>query len=937
LFLLAFCCTVSNLFAQKKDTINVGTATGLLKDSVHNYVMASATVSIYKIADNKLINFQLVNTFGRFQFKLLPVGVPLRLVGTFVGYAPAEKVFTISPKTKTIDLKTINIERQDMTLKEVKIKATPPPMQMHGDTLEFNADAFKLDTNAVVEDWLRKVPGITVWGDGTITVNGKKISQLFVEGKPFFGSDNKIALQNLPKNAVKKIQVYDDVDKLNPDFDANNIKTNMNIVLKDDKKDGYFGKIGGGYGTDKRYVGDGMISYFSPKNQLSVVGALNNVNKTANDVNVLMGFNSFKGEGLNNPYNSDFTRQGLNVFKALGLYYLRDLSDPTDSRPASQKEHQLKAGYFFSGGNTQVLQQTQTLADLSANEQLKKTGYGTTNNTNTSQRADAAYTKRLKNGNIDVSLNYRNNKTDGVNTQGQTSFNTLTSQQSSSNARQENSLLSNNITGALKLNTQRDYDSRGNHKGIDLDLDYKVELNNDNNDSKRITDFKSTDVGQDRYSNRHYLTNTQSVDQTLTAGIPSLLSRVLGPFSPSFENTLSFYDRRQNNDVDNLLSGATQYTPNTILTNITHYQTIDERPALSFSKGFKSELADRYSKRLSISVVARGQMFLQNNTSQKDFQNLNKSYFYFIPSSSINYTNSQFGDFTKRYSLSYTTAVTYPIMDQLAPLNDDANVYTVLVGDLNLRPVYRHDLAFNYDYNSTMAKNPLATNLRITAGIDKNPFTDSVFYDGLGRNVRYTTNGESSRHASFMAVLRKTFKFKDNQLEFSTYNNGGYSQYPSSTNGINYSTTSTRIDLSGHVSYSYQGIFTTEVGESFWANKTIQGNLSRNYFYNWGTNAGIAFALPKSIFFNTRINFNNTKASNNANIYSTIWNANIGYRFLKGANAEVKFSALDILHQNKNVFNYVSNNSVTTSTANVLQQYFLVTLAYYPRKFGLKK
>ncbi|HEY9535714.1 MAG TPA: hypothetical protein VIQ77_14355, partial [Mucilaginibacter sp.] len=301
--------TIANLafnaaIAQKKDTINVGTVTGLLRDSVHNYVMASATLAIYKVKDNELVSYQLSNNFGKFQFKLMPVGVPLRIVVTHVGYISTKKEFIISPKTKTIDLKTINIQRIDLSLKEVVISAAQAPMQMHGDTLEFNASAFKLDTNAVMEDLLRKLPGVTVWGDGAITVNGKTISRLLVDGKDFFGGDNKIALQNIPKNSVQKVQVYqnkEDKDPITP-------KTEMNIVLKKDKKDGFFGKFGLGGGTREHYAADGMITYFSPKTQVAVVGAYNNVNKTAYNVNTLMGFNSFKGEGINNDYHSDFTR-----------------------------------------------------------------------------------------------------------------------------------------------------------------------------------------------------------------------------------------------------------------------------------------------------------------------------------------------------------------------------------------------------------------------------------------------------------------------------------------------------------------------------------------------------------------------------------------------------------------------------------------------------
>jgi hypothetical protein len=100
-------------FAQKKDSVGTGAVTGILRDSVHNYIMQSATMAIYKVAGNELVNYQLTNNFGRFQFKQVPVGIPLRIIATHVGYMSAKKDFIISPKTKTIDLKVLNMERID--------------------------------------------------------------------------------------------------------------------------------------------------------------------------------------------------------------------------------------------------------------------------------------------------------------------------------------------------------------------------------------------------------------------------------------------------------------------------------------------------------------------------------------------------------------------------------------------------------------------------------------------------------------------------------------------------------------------------------------------------------------------------------------------------------------------------------------------------------
>ena len=142
-------------------------------------------------------------------------------------------------------------------------------------------------------------------------------------------SDPTIATQNLPKNALDKIQVYQKRNEKNP-LDSTMF---ANIKLKEDKKMGYFGKAGAGFGTNKRFAVDAMLSGFTKKMQLSTVGAFNNINKMAGDVDVLMKNSSFKGEGANIEYQSDFNMRGLNQPAAGGIKFQYDfIADPVYQR-----------------------------------------------------------------------------------------------------------------------------------------------------------------------------------------------------------------------------------------------------------------------------------------------------------------------------------------------------------------------------------------------------------------------------------------------------------------------------------------------------------------------------------------------------------------------------------------------------------------------------
>ncbi|RYE46058.1 MAG: TonB-dependent receptor, partial [Sphingobacteriales bacterium] len=170
LSIIAFLLNAVIFTANAQQTTHPGSAKGIVRDTAQNYVLKSATVSVYKAADSTLLSYQVTNNYGEFSFKNLPVDLLLKLEISHVGYMTGRKNFTIPSGKNTIDLKTIIVERSDVTLDNVVISV--PPISVNGDTLEFNAAAFKLDTNATVEDMLRVIPNVTLWGDGQITVNG---------------------------------------------------------------------------------------------------------------------------------------------------------------------------------------------------------------------------------------------------------------------------------------------------------------------------------------------------------------------------------------------------------------------------------------------------------------------------------------------------------------------------------------------------------------------------------------------------------------------------------------------------------------------------------------------------------------------------------------------------------------------------------------------
>lgn len=251
---------------------------GKLIDSSDNRPLAGATLTLSKVKDSTVVFKAVSDNKGAFNFKSLPIDSFILKV-SFVGYDAYSKLLkTQSPE---LDLGVIAVPKEIKQLSDVVVVSKTPPTQQKGDTTQFNASQFKVNPDATTEDLIKKMPGITVAKDGTVTAQGDQVKKVTVDGKDFFGDDATSALKNLPSAIVDKIQVFDrlsDQAQFTGFDDGNSVKA-INIVTKSGLKNGQFGRVYAGYGTDDRYSGGGNISFFKGDRRLSFVGNFNNINQ----------------------------------------------------------------------------------------------------------------------------------------------------------------------------------------------------------------------------------------------------------------------------------------------------------------------------------------------------------------------------------------------------------------------------------------------------------------------------------------------------------------------------------------------------------------------------------------------------------------------------------------------------------------------------------
>lgn len=262
-------------FAQNGYTIK-----GKIIDSNSKQPIESATVYVSRAKDSSVVDYTISNKTGNFVLKLKKISQPFYLKISNIGFQDYRKNYQLLDSDK--NLETIELSPAVNNLNEVVIKSEAPPIRIKKDTLEFNTSSFKVRPDANVETLLKQLPGVEIDTDGKITVNGKEVNQVLVNGKPFFDKDGKIALQNLPADIIKKVQVTDTKTKKEEKTKqvASSDNVSINLTIDEKKNKGYFGKILGGMGTNKRYESSALVNYFNKKRKISLLASSNNINST---------------------------------------------------------------------------------------------------------------------------------------------------------------------------------------------------------------------------------------------------------------------------------------------------------------------------------------------------------------------------------------------------------------------------------------------------------------------------------------------------------------------------------------------------------------------------------------------------------------------------------------------------------------------------------
>jgi len=250
--------------------------------------MIQANVQLVQSTGQVAVAAGATNEKGLFSLKTSQEGDYILRV-SYVGYTTHDEKISLR-NGQTITLKDISMNEDARLLQSVTVQAKAAEVVVRNDTLEFNAGSYTVAQGASIEELIKKLPGAEIGSDGKITINGKDISKILVDGKEFFSKDPQVAIKNLPADMVNKVQVLNKLSELSrrSGFDDGEEETVINLTVKPEKKKGLFGTLQAGYGTDQRYMAGGNVNRFDGNKQWTLIGSANNTNN--------MGFSEMSSE-----------------------------------------------------------------------------------------------------------------------------------------------------------------------------------------------------------------------------------------------------------------------------------------------------------------------------------------------------------------------------------------------------------------------------------------------------------------------------------------------------------------------------------------------------------------------------------------------------------------------------------------------------------------
>lgn len=922
LFLFAGLCSLS-ASAQNSYAVK-----GVITDSVEHVKLSNASVAVLNAKDSTLVKFTRAAEDGSFSITGLNKGKLILLI-SYPDYADYVEHFSLDSIHQNHNFAGLNLKLKSRLLKEVIIKGTAAQIKIKGDTTEFNAAAFVNQPNAKVEDLLKQLPGIQVDKDGKITAQGETVNKVLVDGEEFFGDDPTLVTKNIRADMVDKVQLYDkksDQATFTGIDDGQKTKT-LNIKLKEDKKNGYFGKVDAGYGTDNYYQGQLLFNKFKGKQKFSAYGTFSNDGKTglgwqdsqkygASGDNVQIsddggGISIFLGGGDDDldSWNGNYNGRGIPKALSGGVHYDTKFNNDKSSLNANYK-----IGSLTVDGTGNVMSQN-NLGDGSVISGNSNQGY---HNYMFRQKLDFTYSTKLDTTS-DLKLHV-----DGLTKNTQTKSNYAQTQYKNDTLLNKSDRNTTNNTDARAFNASAFYTKKFKKKG--RTLSWNISEAYQESDAKGY--LKSDIYYYDKFGVQD---SSQVVDQYKTNRVVSsvLNSNITytEPFSTSFSLMINYGLGLNNSSADR--KSFNQSAPGI-------YNVLDS----TFSNDYRlNQLSNQggaiFNYKKGKIVLNFGTKITDVNYTQENLYTGNefkRNFINWSPQARLQYNITK----QKGFSLNYNGVTTQPTVDQIQPVLVNNDPLNIVVGNQRLTPKFTNNFYLNYHSYKVLTDQYLGVygNFSFTS----NPIVNNTLIDtSSGKTITQYTNINKTPY-NYYGGLYFGRKLPGTQMNIGLDANiNGSKNYNLSNNDMNIITSNTysaSLRLSRYVEKKY------DVNLSFGPSLTYGGSsLQRdmnNNGHGWQGNGGFEVYLPWKFQISSDANYQYTSKTQtfDQDFSRVLWNAAITKSFAKSENFKIRIACNDILNQNAGFERSSSGTLITQNYYTTIKRYFMLSVVWDFNKMG---
>ena len=877
---------------------------GVLVDSQDTTELMEATVRLLRATkDSTLVKGTTTDMNGVFNIKGVKPGKYL-LRFSYLGYNDLIKHVTVGEDGRDVNMGVITMDPNSIMLKETVVMGVKSPITVKEDTIEFNADTYKTQANAVVEDLLKRLPGVEVGTDGKITANGKEVKKILIDGKEFFSDDPTVASKNIPAEMVNKLQVIDrksDLARLTGVDDGDD-ETVINLTVKKGMNNGWFGTVNAGYGTDERYAGNVMINHFREGNQFTILGGGNNTNN--------LGF----GDGASGRFQRFGGDRGVTTSQYAGINF---------NVGSKEDEH------FRVGGDIMYSHSDRDTRTSTARQYLLQdsTSYENSN----SVARDKGHNLR---GDFRIKWEVDSNNT--IDFRPNFSFNFNKSERGDTS-----SLFAGDPARTAVNHSLSNYfnDGKSYEWGARLIYNHKVASHPGRSQSLMLN-YRYSNVHEDgdTYTNNTYYLvpeKNQLIDQTAnnhrkTHNVTGRISwtEPIGDIKNARFLEFSYrgsyrYTTSDKLVYDNERSGLwpsgtiTDREWNERLSNSFRNTFYNQE----FSVGFR-QVRKEYNLNVGLSVNSAMSKSKDLINSARDIKE--RWAWSVAPFARFRYKFTE----TRNLNFFYRMRANQPSINQLQPVADESNPKNIIIGNPELKPTFNHNINLRFGDFAQGAQRSIMAMMNVDFA--QNSIVSTVTTDELtgGRTTSYTNVGGVW---SAMAMNMLSFPFSASKVwYFTSHLFTRYGVTKSVTDGVENRSNTWMINYSPGLAFR-NSIFDIELRPRYSFQNTTTSALRSNArnIHTWGGMFDGTYSAPFGLVISTDLRYSTTSGySAGYNSDQWIWNGSIAYQFLSEKQAAVTLSVYDILGQRKNIFRNVTGDYIEDVYYNSLGRYGMLTFTY---------